>query len=259
MIEVHTKITAPPDTTVLWRYMDVSKYYSILDTGKIYFTKASRMDDKYEGIYPRMNRVMLEPHQREFLVAMNLPANSLQDLHTESQKWAEDRMRETCYLSCWHMNPHQSAAMWKLYLKSDEGVAIRTTFSDMKRAFCKAGDVIYPATVKYIDYLNDAIPVENLFLPITHKRKSFEHEAEMRLIWWSDATANREVIGLSDPTVSYPYDGRAIPVLLSDLIQEVYVSPTSPGFFHDAVISMTKKHGLNCPVIKSDLNDGPVW
>ncbi len=259
MIEVHPNLVAPPDTAVLWRYIDLSKYYSILDTQTIYFAKASKMDDKYEGIFPRKNRVVPESQVRALVPDLTMSSEDLQDTHSRVIKRLEDQGRETCHLSCWHMNPHQSAAMWKLYLKSDEGVGICTTFSDMKRAFCNSKDVIYPASVTYIDHQNDTIPVGNVFYPICHKRKSFEHEAEMRLVWWSGSITNREIVGLLDPNVPYPDDGRAVPVVLADLIQKVYVSPTSKAFFHEVVKSITKKHGLNCPVIKSDLDDGPVW
>lgn len=37
------------------------------------------------------------------------------------------RARDLMYVSSWHMNEHESTAMWRLYLKSDEGLAIRTT------------------------------------------------------------------------------------------------------------------------------------
>jgi len=37
-------------------------------------------------------------------------------------------------INCWHMNDHESAAMWKLYLKSDEGIAIQSTYRKLKDA-----------------------------------------------------------------------------------------------------------------------------
>ena len=31
-------------------------------------------------------------------------------------------------INCWHMNDFESEAMWKLYLKSNEGIAIQSTY-----------------------------------------------------------------------------------------------------------------------------------
>ncbi len=35
----------------------------------------------------------------------------------------------------WHENPNESAVMWKLYLKSSKGIAVRTNFSRLKSCF----------------------------------------------------------------------------------------------------------------------------
>ncbi len=37
------------------------------------------------------------------------------------------KIREIHFVSCWHENETESEAMWKLYLKSGDGVAIQTT------------------------------------------------------------------------------------------------------------------------------------
>jgi len=44
-------------------------------------------------------------------------------------------MRRYVFVNPWHKNEFESAAMWKLYLKSEEGVAIRTTVERLKHAF----------------------------------------------------------------------------------------------------------------------------
>lgn len=39
--------------------------------------------------------------------------------------------------------------------------------------------------IKYIDYKKDWIPEKNMFYPFVHKRKSYEHEKEVRAIYTS--------------------------------------------------------------------------
>jgi len=41
------------------------------------------------------------------------------------------------FISCWHYNLTESGAMWRLYLKSNEGIAIRTTTKNFKKMFSK--------------------------------------------------------------------------------------------------------------------------
>ena len=139
------------------------------------------MEDKYEGVLPKLQA-------KEFRMAWRLHSVPDGAVQAESPTAIEgaalmNMCRETCYISCWHENPHQSAAMWKLYLKSDEGVAIRTTFGRIKSAFAKTKEGVWAAQVKYIDYEKDRFGNNDFIAMVTHKRKSFEHEPEVRLIW----------------------------------------------------------------------------
>jgi hypothetical protein len=35
-------------------------------------------------------------------------------------------------INCWHTNEHESAAMWKLCLKSDEEIAVQSTYEKVR-------------------------------------------------------------------------------------------------------------------------------
>jgi hypothetical protein len=39
----------PPDDSKLWRYMDVSKLVSLLDTSALFFARADKFSDAWEG------------------------------------------------------------------------------------------------------------------------------------------------------------------------------------------------------------------
>ena len=73
--------------------------------------------------------------------------------------------------------------MWDLYIKGTEGVAIQSTFRSLTESFSlHADDSIFVGEVSYIDYENDWMPEGNLFYAFMHKRKSFEHERELRAL-----------------------------------------------------------------------------
>ena len=45
----------PHDDSKLWRYMDLSKFVSFLSTGALFFTRADRFEDTWEGTVTRNN------------------------------------------------------------------------------------------------------------------------------------------------------------------------------------------------------------
>src|SRR5262249_52953837 len=103
----------------------------------------------------------------------------------ELERLQRDRkaLRGRVFLNCWHMNEYESAAMWKVYLRSNEGVAIQSTFGRLisclgrERRFS-----IYIGRVAYIDYRTGVIPESSEYEPFLHKRKSFEYEREVRAL-----------------------------------------------------------------------------
>lgn len=52
----HPSFAAPEDPDVnIWRYMDFTKFVSILDAGALWFTRADRFLDQFEGSSPKIN------------------------------------------------------------------------------------------------------------------------------------------------------------------------------------------------------------
>jgi hypothetical protein len=88
-----------------------------------------------------------------------------------------------------------------------------------------------------------------------HKRRSFEHERELRAIFSCDdktpeALPYKKCIGST---------GLAIEVELPDLIERVYVSPTATLWFAEFVKAMTVKWGFQFPVTHSELSAAPLY
>lgn len=256
MIVDHTELPVPPDSTVLWRFLDFTKFVSLLDSSSLYFTRSSKMEDKYEGCPPKLDMeaslAIVEKHPVPEGIKEQMRANV-------KAGWRE--IREKFFISCWHANEHESAAMWKLYLKSDEGVAVRTTLGDVRRAFAATPETVFPTAVTYLDYTKDSIPGLNLFCLMAHKRRSFEHEKEVRLIWWAMLSEkhHKDEEAFRAHLQADHGPGKALQIATADLIQEVYVSPTAQAWFRDLVESVTRRYNLKCPVLKSNLYDDPVW
>ncbi|MBY0483030.1 hypothetical protein [Nitrosomonas sp.] len=163
-----------------------------------------------------------------------------------------DVTRREMFISCWFANEHESAAMWKLYLQSSEGVAIRSDHDALCAALAASSLKVRTSMVSYIDYDRTPIPYGNLFFPFVHKRISFAHESELRAIIWSKEDINTSLI--SPEMVSVLVD-----VIPQDLIKAVHVSPTAPVWFGKLVEKVLSRYGLMCPVERSSLYDRPSY
>lgn len=178
MYEAHPVFTQPNNELVkVWRYMDFTKFVSLLDSRRLYFTRADKFDDPFEGSWPKINVAArqqlpdnIPPEARDsFIKAMTSMAEI-------NRNWPRFNA-----INCWHMNEHESAAMWKLYLKSDEGISIQSTYLKLKESFID-DEKIFLGVTKYIDYDTEWIDGGNMLSPFMYKRKSFEHEREVRAL-----------------------------------------------------------------------------
>lgn len=164
-------------------------------------------------------------------------------------------------VNCWHLNDVESAAMWRLYLKSNEGVAVQTTFTRLCKSFEPARESIFVGKVRYIDYSKGECPNPlNVYSPFLCKRLSFEHEKELRAI----------VHKLPDPPISIPVNdvkaartcldgielmktGTSIPIDIEALVEKVHVAPSAPPWFRELVEAIIRKYGLEVEVVQSQL------
>ena len=226
----------PPDNSdcQIWRYMDLSGFLHLLDTESLHFTRADTLEDPFEGTLPVPNvdamRAFDESRRQEF--------GDWNATDTVISLYKAQRTQEC--VSCWHMNEHESAAMWKLYLKSDEGIAIQSTYNNLVASFHETPDlVIYAGMVQYLDFQTQKINLNNILLPIMHKRTSFVHEREIRAVALGRATSDRgkTLLTLNE----FDESGVDVAVDVRKLIQEVRLAPTTPPWF-ERLIKIGRAH-----------------
>jgi hypothetical protein len=240
----HPCFTSPENIDVkVWRYMDFTKYVELLESCCLFFVRSDHLDDPYEGATSHVN-VRLRPQVSSEL---GIPSDKLEQM-AQLTKW----VRQWTYLNCWHMNEYESAAMWKLYAKTNEAVAIQSTFRYLEQSLPSH---VYLGIVHYIDYDTEWMPEGNTFWPFVHKRKSFEHEREVRAVI-QDLPQNEQKIEVGKENKQI---GQKVQVELDEMIHRVYVSPTSPQWFADLVDAITKRYGHTFEVTQSDLAQEPVY
>lgn len=244
----HPCFIAPGDKDIkIWRYMDFTKFVSLLETQCLYLSRADKFEDPFEGSLPVVNAAFRSHH----FSSAGFTAAILEKIAAESSLFT-GAMRRWTYINCWHMNKHESAAMWKLYAKSDEAVAIQSTYSKLHDALPNGS---FLGTVTYLDYNTAPIPDGNSFWPYVHKRLSFEHEKELRIVE-QEFPANENGLDVHRENKRF---GKTVHVELSRLIESVYVSPTSPEWFYHLVESIAKRYGFSFPTRRSDIMQTPVF
>jgi len=252
----------PPENVdmKLWRYMDFTKYVSLIKERALYFSSPRLLGDSFEGSYTQPN--VANDLELAKAVYPDLTINS----EEEMQNWIKNResmryhayhgMRNIIYVNCWHMNDYESAAMWSLYVSSGQGIAVQTTYRRLGESLVDTDSptnvVMYGGVVKYIDYDRDFISEENAFNALLCKRKSFEHEREFR------------AVGIYFPPnpegTVMSFEGIPLTADLDTLIERVYVSPGSPDWIKELVESVTDKYGLTGKeVVTSSLDQRPMY
>jgi hypothetical protein len=229
----------------VWRYMDFTKFVSLIATRSLFFCRSDLLGDPFEGSYPKRN---IELRPQFWRIDAKDCAPDLLAAMTHYSRW----QRLWTYVNCWHLSSYESAAMWKLYCRLGEAIAIQATYRSLV-------SVLPPKTlvglVRYIDYDTGIIPEANTFYPFVHKRRSFEHEREVRgVIQELPTNDNKVQIGEENP-----HWGVSIGVDLHLLIETIYVAPTSPPWYFELVQEMTRKYSVARPVVRSSLDEQPVW
>lgn len=232
----HPDLTLPDDNSIIWRYIDFSKLQTMLERNSVFFSRADKQTDKFEGEYPIE---ML----RELEVRWGDNKSDVGESYTFIQ-WHNNREIPSRLISCWSVNINESRRKWSEYTISPESVAIRSTIVRLKNCFTQEKNdnlVVWIGKVRYGDDENK-LPKSffkwnvNYFLfPFFAKREAFRWENEIR------ATVN---IALSkQQELNHNSNGCFIKANLHTLIESVWLHPQSEDDFENRVKSMLIDHG----------------
>ena len=167
----------PPGDAVLWRYMDFTRFVSMLDNEALFFGRVDKLGDPFEGALPRMNiEVMWPKWYPAFKEGWAATKRMFAEFHRENRKFI--------VVSCWHEASHETDFMWSRYAGVGSGIAVRTDFTSLL-ASIEDGDSVksWAGRVNYADYATQPI-AENPPAAYFHKRISYKHESEVRVLRW---------------------------------------------------------------------------
>jgi hypothetical protein len=248
----------------IWRYMDMTKFISLLVNEALYFACPLDFEDPFEGHFPKsFLDTMYDParfkaENQQVLIEAFKP-NSDEELDQILERFsktiektmpehATNAIKKTILnagVSCWYKSDYESDAMWKLYASSNQCIAIESTIEKL-RASIKDEDIkekIIIDDVQYLDFEKDLIDKSRKNQGLFMKRKAFEHENELRaLIYVSEAGK-----------------GKLVNCRLNTLIESIHLSPLSKSFIQNDVEALLQKLNINKPVIRSKLLEQPSY
>lgn len=220
--------------TPLRRYLDLPKYLDLLRTRALYFRRADRFNDKFEGaLTPSIRRVIDDAKAADAL--------------SETADTFYRRCRMGTFVSCWTLGAKDNMALWQLYGGAATSVTVNTTVQHLT-ALCAAWDEpLLIRKVRYIDHFeNPEMVIGACTDPLQFKHEAYEFEREVRLLLPRQASWEDNPEGLHRPFHE-----------LDALITSVIVSPEAGPWFFDLVSDVSRRYGLKAPVRRSALSSLP--
>ena len=225
MFKENRELHIPDDNTIIWKYLDLSKFLDLLISKRLFMARSDKFEDQYEGTFS-------EPTYEE-----------IKKLLEDNPKYldAYKSKRKNIIISSWHANSYESYAMWQVFTKNNEGLAIQSTVGRLKKSLTEPKANQYIGEVNYIDYKKEHIPFDDDFFPFLFKRKSFQYENEIRVI--------TDVSHL-DMQVN---EGVKVETDINKMIERLYIHPKSENWYKKLVIEVVNQLGYHFDIEKSDL------
>jgi hypothetical protein len=248
----HPSFKEPTNKDIrIWRYMDLAKYIAMLQSRALFFPKASLLGDPFEG---SSTKPMIAARQQLAQHITSQASTPLKDPVEFARIFSDTNknMVDTYLVNCWHMNEQESAAMWSQYSRSNEAVCIQSTYRRLDSCLPL---IIFIGEVKYIDYNVNWFEAGMGFNYIIHKRKSFEHERELRAVFWT----KYGVPEAQEYKKDIDSTGIHIKIDLNSLIERVYISPLAASWFAAVVRTANSDYNCKFPVVQSSLSEPAVF
>jgi|WetSurMetagenome_2_1015567.scaffolds.fasta_scaffold04149_6 hypothetical protein len=260
-IHPHDYLIPIDEKEILWRYINTEKLFSLLSKKRLFFCRADKFSDPFECSTP-----VREYEWRKGIWESRL-GNNYERIEEQMAKMGDfyQRVKKSTVVNCWHINSHESDAMWRIYLKTNEGVAIQSNISRITEALQDCTENIYASKVRYIDYSSGIYhhpieyPVEtlNTITPVIHKRFEFSHECEFRLF----QEIRESTIDLSGEywTKQENSRGKFINVDINKLIERIVFSPSADIDYKNFIRLKIEEMGYKFSFYDSKLSNSPIY
>jgi len=149
----HPSLVLPSDDTIIWRYMDFTKFFSLVNSSALYFPSAMQLaeNDPYEGSFTKGD-IEYEPGNDAQLAPLDLGQETFDLMKVNNKNLrslAKEGLRKVAYINSWYISDYESAAMWKVYAEEKSGIAIRSSVGRLKDAVNAVEQTVVMGATKF--------------------------------------------------------------------------------------------------------------
>lgn len=254
-----------PDTTKIWKYMDLWKFLSIIERKELYFTRIDKLQDNYEGTISEVS------YWRNIALTKGFVLTYAQDCSIEETekliereigyckedfKYKNTLERKMYCVNCWHISDVESYAFWSIYSNKNEGIAIQSTIGRFKNSIKYDGGINI-GEVEYIDY-NQESSGNSMLQQFFKKRKEYAYEKEIRAVVSNKTSKTDPEVFINPKNVNYdPPDGIYISIDVTELIEKIFVSPNLEAWKRDLLDKLLIRFNFDIEICYSELSKNP--
>ena len=153
----------PTSNSSLVKYLDLTKFISLLQRQSLFFCRLDKLEDKFEGTTAEKNyeyRIASERNIRQTMSRMPSytksektdPYNETSILQSvkEQYEW-ETQLKSINCVNCWNYFNQESAALWKIYSDFGKGIMIKSDVNKIDLALKSTVQNIRISEITYID------------------------------------------------------------------------------------------------------------
>jgi hypothetical protein len=152
--------------------------------------------------------------------------------------------RRQTFVNCWSASDHESHALWRIYCRSVEGIALQSTLTKLKTS---VGNLpVYRVTYQVPGSIKQTPSLSDL---VAKKRPMFAYEQEVRVVLFVESDDGAETLGQGvawDP---------------EKIVESVRVHPEADDSFMETVKATVEHYApaLRGRVARSAMNERPPF
>jgi len=234
------------------KYLDLTKFMSLIQNNSLFFCRLDKLEDKFEGTTSKPNREARIKYIQNIAKSNYLDSPlSEEDILKKVDDYyeLERSLKSLTCVNCWNKNVNESAALWKIYSSFTNGIMLKSSIEKLKKSFELTVEEIQLSEIKYLDYSSEMMPDSNTNYPVIHKHICYSYEEEIRLIF----KKNPKLGFFYDWSIEKIQEGQSLKVDLDIMIDEIIISPYASNWFFELVKDISKNYKLDKPIIKSEL------
>lgn len=243
----------PKENYQVVKYMDLTKFVSLLQRKSLFFCRLDKLEDHFEGTTAKSNwKKRYDLYATQHLRSPKFKKLNHEEIliNVEEHFEAERKSKSLKTICCWNISDSESAALWKIYSDFNQGIMLTSKVTSIIEALKETEENIDLSVVKYINHTYDEMPDGNSMYPVIHKHKAYSYENELRLIHTVDF-GNGLIYDWSKEEIE---QGKYLNVKLDKLIDEIVLSPYSPKWYIKLIENLCDTYELKTIIVQSELS-----